>query len=64
VYVLVNAFLILIDIVTSPGDYWFFWPLLGWGIGLVLHAVSVFGLGHWLGPEWEEKKIEEIMDQG
>jgi len=63
VYVLVNAFLFLLDITTSPGVFWFYWPLLGWGIGLVLHAAYVFAFGHWLGPEWEEKKIKETMDQ-
>jgi hypothetical protein len=63
VYVLVNALLFLIDITTSSGVFWFYWPLLGWGIGLVLHAVFVFGVGYWLGPEWEEKKIKETMDQ-
>lgn len=62
VYVLVNAFLFLLNISTSPDALWFFWPLLGWGIALAVHAVSVFGFGRWLGPEWEEKKIEGILD--
>ena len=63
VYVLVNAFLFLLDITTSPNVLWFYWVLLGWGIGLVVHAAYVFGFGPWLGPDWEEKKIEETMDQ-
>jgi uncharacterized integral membrane protein len=62
-YVLVSLLLFLINITTSPGVLWFCWPLLGWGIGIVLHAVYVFGLGHWFGPDWEERKIEEIIDQ-
>lgn len=64
VYVLVNAFLFLINISVSPSDLWFFWPLLGWGIGFVAHAIYVFGFGQWLGPDWEEKKIQETMDRG
>ena len=63
VYVLVNAFLFLLDITMSPEVLWFYWPLLGWGIALVLHGASIFGFGRWLGPEWEEKKIEEYMDR-
>ena len=43
VFVLVNALLTAIDLMTSPGQLWFFWPLGGWGIGVVLHAVKVFG---------------------
>ena len=63
VYVLVNAFLFLLDITTSPNVLWFYWVLLGWGIGLAVHAAYVFGIGRWLGPDWEEKKIKETMDQ-
>jgi hypothetical protein len=62
VYVLVNSLLFLINITTSPDTLWFYWPLFGWGIGIVMHAVYVFGFGHWLGPDWEGKKIKEIME--
>jgi len=62
VYVLVNSLLFLSNIATSPDILWFYWPLIGWGIGIVMHAVYVFGFGLWLGPDWEEKKIKEIMD--
>ena len=63
VYVLVNLLLFLINTTTSPGVLWFYWPLFGWGIGIVMHAVRVFALGRWFGPDWEEKKIQEIMDE-
>ena len=61
VYVLVNAFLFAVNKLTSPGYNWFIWPLLGWGLGLVLHALSVFG-ALW-GRDWEERKIQEIMNR-
>jgi len=61
-YVLVNSLLFLINIMTSPNHLWFYWPLFGWGIGIVINAVYVFGFGHWLGSDWEEKKIDEIMN--
>lgn len=63
VYLLVNSLLFLINITTSPGLLWFYWPLLGWGIGMVMHAIYVFGFGQWLGSDWEEKKIKEIMEE-
>jgi len=44
-YVLVNLFLFIINLVTSPETLWFIWPLLGWGIGLVAHFLSVFVFG-------------------
>lgn len=63
VYVLVNLGLFLVNILSSPHGLWFYWPLLGWGVGVVAHGISVFGLRGVLGPEWEERKIREIMDK-
>jgi hypothetical protein len=31
-------------LVTSPGDIWFVWPLIGWGLAVGLHGVRVFYL--------------------
>ena len=62
-YVLVNSFLFVLNLLTSPGDWWFYWPLLGWGIGLVSHAVSVYGMGSLWGKDWEERKIKRIMEK-
>jgi hypothetical protein len=60
-YLVVNAALFVINRLTSPGNYWVVWPIAGWGIGVALHAVSVFS-GLW-GKSWEERKIKEIMDK-
>ena len=63
VYVAVNLLLFSINMVTSPGSLWFIWPLMGWGVGFVIHALSVFGFGPGLGADWEERKIREIMEK-
>ena len=63
-YVAVNILLIVINLITSPDKLWFFWVTIFWGIGIVLHASRVFILkGKFLGKEWEEKKIKEMMDK-
>jgi hypothetical protein len=62
VYVVVNLGLFLINITTSPERLWFIWPLMGWGIGFVFHALSVFGFLPRFGADWEERKIREIME--
>jgi len=41
-YVVVNAFLIGVWAMTGAGYFWPGWVLAGWGIGLVLHAYTVF----------------------
>lgn len=62
-YVLVIPFLIFINLKTSPNHLWFWWPMLGWGVGIVFHAFGVFGHNIVLGKDWEEKKIKEMMDK-
>lgn len=41
VYVLVNGGLLALDYLTDRQFDWAWWPMLGWGIGLVAHFVSV-----------------------
>ena len=64
VFVMVNIALFTINALTG-GAWWFYWPLVGWGIGLGAHALGVFGFGGrgpW-GQDWEERKVREIMDE-
>jgi hypothetical protein len=42
----VNALLIIVNLSTTPDKLWFYWPLLGWGIGLAAHAFGVYRRGH------------------
>ena len=62
-YLLVNGGLLFINAVTSPGHWWFYWVTIFWGIGLIAHAVQVFGAGGFFGRDWEERKIREIIDK-
>lgn len=41
VYAAVNAGLLLINLMSTPGDLWFYWPLFGWGLGILGHALLV-----------------------
>lgn len=39
-YTLMITFLFIIDVITGPG-WWFYWPMLGWGIGITFHALPL-----------------------
>ncbi len=41
VYLLVNGLLLTINLIKSPQNLWFQWPLMGWGIGLFFHALGL-----------------------
>ncbi|KQR95219.1 histidine kinase [Chryseobacterium sp. Leaf180] len=58
-YCIVIPFLIIINLITSPNRYWFYWPMLGWGIGVISHGISVFTIG----TNWEEQKIRKILEK-
>ena len=63
-YVAVNILLIIINLLTYPERLWFYWVSIFWGFAVLLHALKVFVFkGKFLGREWEEKKIKEIMEK-
>jgi len=41
-YLLVNGGLFAINLLTSPGHWWFYWPMIGWGVGLAAHFASTY----------------------
>lgn len=64
VYVVVNAGLFLINLLTkgSDGGWWFYWPLAGWGIGVMVHTLVTFsGV---FSEGWKERKAAEIYERG
>jgi len=59
VYVLVNAFLVVIWASTSNDDFfWPIFPIVGWGIGLVMHAWETYR-----GEEFSETRIQREIDR-
>ena len=58
-YCVVIPFLVFINYKTYWGFQWFWFPMGGWGLGLIIHAFSIFGYG----STWEERKIKELMDK-
>ena len=40
-YIVINTILAVNNFTLTPEYIWFKWPLLGWGIGIILHALNV-----------------------
>lgn len=57
-YCCVIPILIFINLKTT-GFQWFWFPMFGWGMGVIFHAFETFGYG----KSWEEKKIQEILNK-
>lgn len=62
-YIVLNIFFFVLNILTSPKHLWFYWPLLGWGIGVIFHGMKVFNYSPFLGKNWEERKLKEYLEE-
>ena len=69
VYVIINIVLIVISFNNRHLTLDNFFNLrtfatpFFWGIGLFFHAMGVFGSSLFFGKDWEERKIQEIMNK-
>ncbi len=63
-FLVINVFLVVLNLITSPDTLWFYWVTLGWGVGLVIHGLQVFGAWTIFGKDWEERKIRQYMERG
>lgn len=68
VYIAVAFFFFAINLATlADGDneLWFFYPILPWAVGLIIHYLSTFGFPGTgiLTPEWEEKQLEKEIEE-
>jgi two-component system, LytTR family, sensor kinase len=61
-YCIVIPILIFINLRYVPHFQWFWFPMFGWGIGLVFHGFKAFSYNPFLGKDWEERKIKEYME--
>ena len=60
-FVLVMPLLFLVNYLTTPQYMWAWWPLLGWGIGVASHALSISEFVPFLGPDWEKRQVEKRL---
>jgi hypothetical protein len=40
---------------------WFYWPMLGTGIGVVVTAIVLLGVGGLFGVEWERREMDKYL---
>lgn len=58
-YVVVISILFIINLSTNRDYIWAWWPMLGWGLGIMTHGLNVFEVFHFFSPAWEKRQIEK-----
>ncbi len=56
VYVMVNGFVVVIWALTSSGFFWPIFPIVGWGIGVVMNAWDI-----WRTDDFSEAEVSREM---
>ena len=60
-YVVVMLALTAINLLTRPEHLWVLWPALGWGVGVLFHAMRVFEHLGPFGAQWEKAQVEKRL---
>ncbi len=62
-YIIFVPVFIFINLRFSPQFHWFYFPIFGWGIGVLFHGLEVYNYSIFLGKDWEDRKIKELMNK-
>jgi len=54
-------FLFTVNYLTSPGFWWFLFPALGWGFGVIAHYITIFGISGTSGKDWEKEEMKKEL---
>ena len=50
-----------IDLLDDSSSFWFYWPMLGTGIGVAVTAIVLLGIGGLFGADWERRQIDAYL---
>lgn len=60
-YLVTNAGCAAINLYASPDKLWFVGTLLFWGIGLLVHTLTIFVFDKYFTGEWELAQVEKRL---
>ncbi|MDR0227538.1 MAG: 2TM domain-containing protein [Flavobacteriaceae bacterium] len=62
-YIMVNLFLIILNVMTNSHFMWSLIVVFSWGIGLAADYMKTYNYNLFLGKDWEDRKIREHMEK-
>ncbi|MHB0756103.1 2TM domain-containing protein [Polaribacter sp. M15] len=59
---LILPFLVFINLQTVPQFHWFWYAIVAWCMGVIIHWINVFAFSKMdFKKEWKDKKVQEIL---
>ena len=52
-----------IDLLDDSSGYWFYWPMLGTGLGVLVTGVVLGGVGGLFGKDWERRQVQRYLGE-
>ena len=52
-----------IDMADGTENLWFYWPMLGTGIGVAITAIILLGVGGVFGMDWERRQVDYYLQR-
>jgi hypothetical protein len=62
-WLVLSAMWFAIDILGDSRLDWFWWPMLGMGLGVVVTGIFLLGVGGLMGPDWERRQIDRYVER-
>jgi hypothetical protein len=61
IWIALSLMWLTIDLLDDSSSFWFYWPMLGTGIGVAITGIVLLGIGGLFGAEWERREIDKYL---
>lgn len=63
IYLCLSLMWFAIDLLDDSSGYWFYWPMLGTGLGVLVTGVVLGGVGGLFGRDWERRQVQRYLGE-
>jgi hypothetical protein len=61
IWIALSLMWFLIDMRDDSSSVWFYWPMLGTGIGVAITGIVLLGVGGLFGADWERREVDKYL---
>ena len=61
VWIALSLMWFAIDMLEGGDGTWFYWPMLGTGIGVAITGIVLLGIGGLFGTDWERREMDRYL---